>query len=215
MSWTAFLWRRNARDWSTPLTKHVTRRRRPYCSIALLAAEPLHLSAHEHLGTRSIAEFLGTFWLVFGGCGSAVIAAGYPELGIGFLGVALAFGLTVLSMRSGISLVGISTRRSRQGHRRGAKAIRLLAALDSAVPNASAPRDTPGYWKGLVRRRTPQGARHCVNAATKAGQRAGGREPLQPRLTQRVQKERLNGPDSRVVHQPPVMSKQRCICHLL
>jgi aquaporin Z len=49
-----------------------------------------------HLGTRS-AEFLGTFWLVFGGCGSAVIAAAYPELGIGFLGVALAFGLTVLT----------------------------------------------------------------------------------------------------------------------
>lgn len=44
------------------------------------------------------AEFLGTGWLVFGGCGSAVLAAGYPELGIGFLGVALAFGLTVLTM---------------------------------------------------------------------------------------------------------------------
>ncbi|MDC7741590.1 aquaporin Z [Rhizobium binxianense] len=44
------------------------------------------------------AEFLGTFWLVFGGCGSAVLAAAYPELGIGFTGVALAFGLTVLTM---------------------------------------------------------------------------------------------------------------------
>jgi aquaporin Z len=44
------------------------------------------------------AEFLGTFWLVFGGCGSAVLAAAFPELGIGFLGVALAFGLTVLTM---------------------------------------------------------------------------------------------------------------------
>jgi len=44
------------------------------------------------------AEFFGTFWLVFGGCGSAVLAAGYPELGIGFAGVALAFGLTVLTM---------------------------------------------------------------------------------------------------------------------
>ncbi|MHB1329783.1 MAG: aquaporin Z [Gemmatimonadales bacterium] len=43
------------------------------------------------------AEFLGTFWLVFGGCGSAVLAAAYPELGIGFAGVALAFGLTVLT----------------------------------------------------------------------------------------------------------------------
>ncbi len=44
------------------------------------------------------AEFLGTFWLVFGGCGSAVLAAGIPDLGIGFAGVALAFGLTVLTM---------------------------------------------------------------------------------------------------------------------
>lgn len=44
------------------------------------------------------AEFLGTFWLTFGGCGSAILAAAYPELGIGFAGVALAFGLTVLTM---------------------------------------------------------------------------------------------------------------------
>lgn len=44
------------------------------------------------------AEFIGTFWLVLGGCGSAVLAAGYPELGIGFLGVSLAFGLTLLTM---------------------------------------------------------------------------------------------------------------------
>lgn len=44
------------------------------------------------------AEFVGTFWLVFGGCGSAVLAAGFPELGIGFVGVSLAFGLTVLTM---------------------------------------------------------------------------------------------------------------------
>ena len=44
------------------------------------------------------AEFIGTFWLVLGGCGSAVLAAAFPELGIGFMGVALAFGLTVLTM---------------------------------------------------------------------------------------------------------------------
>ncbi len=44
------------------------------------------------------AECFGTFWLVFGGCGSAVLAAGFPELGIGFAGVALAFGLIVLTM---------------------------------------------------------------------------------------------------------------------
>jgi len=47
---------------------------------------------------RGLAEFLGTFWLVFGGCGSAVFAAAFPEVGIGLLGVSLAFGLTVLTM---------------------------------------------------------------------------------------------------------------------
>ena len=47
---------------------------------------------------KYLAECFGTFWLVFGGCGSAVLAAAYPELGIGFAGVALAFGLTVLTM---------------------------------------------------------------------------------------------------------------------
>jgi aquaporin Z len=50
------------------------------------------------LSKRAAAEFIGTFWLVFGGCGSAVLAAAFPALGIGFLGVALAFGLTVLTM---------------------------------------------------------------------------------------------------------------------
>jgi aquaporin Z len=50
------------------------------------------------LSKRAAAEFLGTFWLVFGGCGSAVIAAAFPKVGIGLLGVALAFGLTVLTM---------------------------------------------------------------------------------------------------------------------
>lgn len=47
---------------------------------------------------KLIAEFIGTFWLVLGGCGSAVLAAGFPELGIGFVGVSIAFGLTVLTM---------------------------------------------------------------------------------------------------------------------
>ena len=47
---------------------------------------------------KQIAEFLGTFWLVLGGCGSAVLAAAFPELGIGFVGVAIAFGLTVVTM---------------------------------------------------------------------------------------------------------------------
>lgn len=50
------------------------------------------------IAKRCAAEFFGTFWLVFGGCGSAVLAAAFPDVGIGFLGVALAFGLTVLTM---------------------------------------------------------------------------------------------------------------------
>ncbi|MEZ4293361.1 MAG: aquaporin Z [Polyangiaceae bacterium] len=50
------------------------------------------------MSRRAAAELLGTFWLVLGGCGSAVLAAGFPELGIGFLGVAFAFGLSVLTM---------------------------------------------------------------------------------------------------------------------
>jgi len=54
---------------------------------------------------RSVAEFIGTFWLVLGGCGSAVLAAAFPELGIGFVGVALAFGLTVLTMAYAIGHV--------------------------------------------------------------------------------------------------------------
>lgn len=55
---------------------------------------------------KLMAEALGTFWLVFGGCGSAVLAAGFPDLGIGFAGVALAFGLTVVTMA--YALGGIS-----------------------------------------------------------------------------------------------------------
>ncbi|ATM75122.1 MULTISPECIES: aquaporin Z [Serratia] len=50
------------------------------------------------MSKRLFAEFFGTFWLVFGGCGSAVLAAAFPQLGIGFAGVALAFGLTVVTM---------------------------------------------------------------------------------------------------------------------
>ena len=51
---------------------------------------------------RVAAEFLGTFWLTFGGCGAAVISAAFPQLGIGFTGVALAFGLTVVTMAYGV-----------------------------------------------------------------------------------------------------------------
>ena len=57
------------------------------------------------MARRMIAEGIGTFWLVFGGCGAAVLAAAYPDLGIGFAGVALAFGLTVLTMAYAIGHV--------------------------------------------------------------------------------------------------------------
>src|SRR5258708_16159041 len=57
------------------------------------------------MSRRLSAEFFGTFWLTFGGCGSAVLAAAFPQLGIGFLGVSLAFGLTVLTMAFAIGHV--------------------------------------------------------------------------------------------------------------
>src|SRR6478609_2699209 len=57
------------------------------------------------MSRRVVAEFFGTFWLVFGGCGSAILAAGFPNLGIGFLGVSFAFGLTVLTMAHAVGHV--------------------------------------------------------------------------------------------------------------
>src|SRR5262245_22164663 len=73
------------------------------------------------MSKKLLAEFLGTFWLVFGGCGSAVLAAAYPELGIGFAGVALAFGLTVLTMAYAVG--GISG-----GHFNPAVSLGLVVA---------------------------------------------------------------------------------------
>ncbi|WP_280113314.1 aquaporin Z [Allomesorhizobium alhagi] len=84
---------------------------------------------HQFLGSwraftmskRLCAEFLGTFWLVFGGCGSAVLAAAFPDVGIGLLGVSLAFGLTVLTMVYAVG--GISG-----GHFNPAVSVGLLVA---------------------------------------------------------------------------------------
>ena len=59
---------------------------------------PWNKEAIMALSKRLLAEFFGTFWLVLGGCGSAVLSAAFPQVGIGFLGVAFAFGLTVLTM---------------------------------------------------------------------------------------------------------------------
>ncbi|MEM9221184.1 MAG: aquaporin Z [Pseudomonadota bacterium] len=73
------------------------------------------------MAKRLAAEFLGTFWLVFGGCGSAMYAAAFPEVGIGLLGVSLAFGLTVLTMAYAVG--GISG-----GHFNPAVTLGLVAA---------------------------------------------------------------------------------------
>lgn len=88
--------------------------------------------------TRKLAaEFFGTFWLVFGGCGSAVLAAGFPELGIGFVGVSLAFGLTVLTMAYAVG--GISG-----GH------FNPAVSLGLAVAKRFAWKDLLPYWIAQV-----------------------------------------------------------------
>jgi aquaporin Z len=80
---------------------------------------------------KMCAEFFGTFWLVFGGCGSAVLAAAFPEIGIGLVGVSLAFGLTVLTMAYAVGFIS-------GGHFNPAVSIGLLAggrfSASSLVP---------------------------------------------------------------------------------
>lgn len=83
------------------------------------------------------AEFIGTFWLVFGGCGSAVLAAGFPDLGIGFVGVSLAFGLTVLTMAYAV------------GHISGGH-FNPAVSLGLAVSGRFSWADLPGYWGAQV-----------------------------------------------------------------
>ena len=83
------------------------------------------------------AEFVGTFWLVFGGCGAAVLAAGFPQLGIGFAGVAFAFGLTVLTMAYAVG--GISG-----GH------FNPAVSLGLAVAGRFEWRDLIPYWVAQV-----------------------------------------------------------------
>jgi aquaporin Z len=88
--------------------------------------------------TRKLAaEFFGTFWLVFGGCGSAVLAAGFPQLGIAFVGVSLAFGLTVLTMAYAVG--GISG-----GH------FNPAVSLGLAIANRFEWRELIPYWIAQV-----------------------------------------------------------------
>jgi aquaporin Z len=86
---------------------------------------------------KHFAEFIGTFWLVFGGCGSAVLAAGFPEVGIGLLGVSFAFGLTVLTMAYAVG--GISG-----GH------FNPAVTLGLAVAGKFEWKDLAGYWIAQV-----------------------------------------------------------------
>lgn len=107
------------------------------------------------------AEFFGTFWLVFGGCGSAVLAAAFPEVGIGLLGVSLAFGLTVLTMAYTVG--GISG-----GH------FNPAVSLGLALGGRFAMKDMLGYWVAQVLGGIAGAAVLYLIASGKAGFVAGG-----------------------------------------
>lgn len=107
------------------------------------------------------AEFVGTFWLVFGGCGAAVLAAAFPDLGIGFAGVSLAFGLTVLTMAYAVG--GISG-----GH------FNPAVSLGLALANRFSWKELIPYWIAQVGGAIAAGAALYVIASGKADWSAGG-----------------------------------------
>jgi aquaporin Z len=113
------------------------------------------------MGKRLGAEFLGTFWLVLGGCGSAVLAAAFPSLGIGFAGVSLAFGLTVLTMAYAVGHVS-------GGHFNPAVSLGLV------IGGRFAAKDLPGYVIAQVLGGIAAGGILYLIATGKAGFDIGG-----------------------------------------
>lgn len=113
------------------------------------------------MSKKLAAEFFGTFWLVFGGCGSAVLAAAFPHLGIGFAGVALAFGLTVLTMAYAVG--GISG-----GH------FNPAVSLGLAVAGRFSWAELIPYWVAQVVGGTAAAAVLYVIASGQPGFVAGG-----------------------------------------
>src|ERR1700719_3672502 len=109
-----------------------------------------------YMTRRAGAEFFGTFWLTFGGCGSAVLAAAFPSLGIGFLGVALAFGLTVLTMAYAI------------GHISGCH-LNPAVSAGLVVAKRFRAKDLPAYVIAQVVGGIVGAAVLCVIASGKAG----------------------------------------------
>jgi aquaporin Z len=107
------------------------------------------------------AEFIGTFWLVFGGCGSAILAAAFPELGIGFSGVSLAFGLTVLTMAYAVG--GISG-----GH------FNPAVSLGLALADRFAWKSLVPYWLAQVAGAMVAAAALFAIASGKPGFEPGG-----------------------------------------
>jgi len=111
---------------------------------------------------RSAAEFIGTFWLVLGGCGSAVLAAAFPDVGIGLLGVSLAFGLTVLTMVYAIGHVSgchlnpaVTVGLTVAGRFKGGDVLpyviaQVLGAILAAYVLATIAGGAPGYDGGLA-----------------------------------------------------------------
>jgi aquaporin Z len=108
------------------------------------------------LKTRMVAEFVGTFWLVLGGCGSAVLAAAFPGVGIGLLGVSLAFGLTVLTMAYAI------------GHISGCH-LNPAVTVGLAAAGRFKPAEIPGYVMAQVLGAIAAAALLYLIASGKAG----------------------------------------------